>query len=369
MAALLIGHRSGNGSREPACFLSRHRRPGGARSRRLPSQATSNTRRATVLLTDLPWPRLLDAPLPLRLGVLGDRRLEGPRRPSAAWPTEPHGRPRGHRGGSVRARPRAQGSPRLRRQVPRAGTLSAARAPRPLPRPPYAVPGHGGAAGDCGPVGDSWTVATGPRWLAVFDGGVPVSESESGSASASASEEERGNEDGGQCRGGPARRSPPDSCPGPVAWVADYVPRRQEPRMAHLVADPTTSPLLADRDHLRILEYYYATRLESSLPCRTARDPGGCRRCLGLTRKIAVSIMSGSSGAMRRAGSSTASTARRRLSRPPSLRVMTDRGNAPAAPRCAEGGPSSAPSGEHPVGTVFTAGKAAGQPWVTAGGR
>lgn len=42
--------------------------------------------------------------------------------------------------------------------------------------------------------------------------------------------------------------------------------------MAHLVADPATGLLIADRYHLGALAYCYATRAEDSLPYRTARD-------------------------------------------------------------------------------------------------
>ncbi|MFC7261500.1 AAA family ATPase [Streptomyces lutosisoli] len=42
--------------------------------------------------------------------------------------------------------------------------------------------------------------------------------------------------------------------------------------MRHLAADPATSLLISDRNHLGALAYCYATRAEDSLPYRTARD-------------------------------------------------------------------------------------------------
>lgn len=42
--------------------------------------------------------------------------------------------------------------------------------------------------------------------------------------------------------------------------------------MRHLVTDPATRLLIADRNHLGALAYCYATRAEDSLPYRTARD-------------------------------------------------------------------------------------------------
>ncbi|MFD0502005.1 hypothetical protein ACFQ0G_01765 [Streptomyces chiangmaiensis] len=42
--------------------------------------------------------------------------------------------------------------------------------------------------------------------------------------------------------------------------------------MRSLTADPATSLLISDRNHLGALAYCYATRAEDSLPYRTARD-------------------------------------------------------------------------------------------------